>query len=144
MKNLARTLGLTAALLLATAAGAADRPFVVVVHPDSPVASLTAAELSAAYLGKTAKWGDGSRVQPVDQPADGPLYKAMAESVHGKSPADLKGYWVKQVFAGKGVPPPTKGADGDVLAFVKNNPGAIGYVSPGADVKGVKVVAVKD
>jgi ABC-type phosphate transport system substrate-binding protein len=144
MTNILRTLGTSLALLLATAAGAAERPFVVVVNPASPLAALSAAELSSAYLGKTGKWSDGSKVQPVDQPEDGPLYKAMAESVHGKSPAELKSFWVKQVFSGKGVPPPKKASDADVVTFVKNNPGAIGYVSPGADVKGVKVVTVKD
>ena len=139
-----RNLTLAAALLLATAAAAADRPFAVVVHPDSAATALSAADVSAAFLGKTAKWPDGSKVMPVDQAEDGPLYKAVADSIHGKSPEALKSFWVKQVFAGKGAPPPKKASDAEVLAYVKANPGAIGYVSSGADVKGVKVVAVKD
>lgn len=142
--TLIRNLVLSAALLLATAAIAADRPFAVVVNPDSSVAALSAADVSAAFLGKTVKWPDGTKVLPVDQAEDGPLYKAVADSIHGKSPDALKNYWVKQVFAGKGAPPPKKASDADVVAFVKANPGAIGYVSASADVKGVKVVAVKD
>jgi ABC-type phosphate transport system substrate-binding protein len=33
--------------------------------------------------------------------------------------------------------------DDDVVAFVKGNPGAIGYVSAGASTAGVKVIDVK-
>jgi ABC-type phosphate transport system substrate-binding protein len=46
------------------------------------------------------------------------------------------------VFSGKDVPPPEKGTDADVVAFVKSNPGAIGYVAAGS-ADGVKVVSLK-
>jgi len=56
---------------------------------------------------------------------------------------NLDTYWQQQIFSGKDVPPSNKSSDDDVIAFVKSNPGAIGYVSGSAAVAGVKVVAVK-
>jgi protein TonB len=38
--------------------------------------------------------------------------------------------------------PPAVASDRDVLAYVRLKPGAIGYVSAGADVQGVKVVGL--
>jgi len=48
------------------------------------------------------------------------------------------------IFSGKGIPPPEKPYDADVVAFVRETPGAVGYVSSGADTSSVKVVAVVD
>ena len=144
MISTARRAAVLAAIVAAAAAGAADHPFIVVVHPASGVTTLTVAELSAALLGRTPRWPDGTRVNPVDQLPDSATYKAVAEEIHGRSPAELRSFWVRQVFAGKGAPPPAKGSDEDVVAFVRNNPGAVGYVSPGADTRGVKVVKLRD
>jgi hypothetical protein len=47
------------------------------------------------------------------------------------------------VFSGRDTPPAIKASDASVLEFVRANPGAIGYVSPGADLAGVKVVSVQ-
>jgi ABC-type phosphate transport system substrate-binding protein len=53
-------------------------------------------------------------------------------------------YWTQSVFSGRAVPPPEKRSDADVVAFVRENPGAIGYVSQGASIDGVKRVTVKE
>jgi hypothetical protein len=42
------------------------------------------------------------------------------------------------------VPPPEKASDAEIVAFVRDTPGAIGYVWSGADASGVKVVAITD
>ena len=48
------------------------------------------------------------------------------------------------IFSGKGIPPPEKASDAEIVTFVRDTPGAIGYVAPGADLSGVKVVAIVD
>jgi len=43
------------------------------------------------------------------------------------------------------VPPPEKASDDEVLDFVRMNSGAVGYVSPDADIgSGVKVLEITD
>ena len=68
---------------------------------------------------------------------------AFSEAVIGRSVGAIEIYWQQQIFSGKEVPPATKSSDDDMVAFVKSNPGAIGYVSGGASTAGVKVVEVK-
>ena len=77
----------------------------------------------------------------------GPFGLALAaEAGHQGVPHHVVGrpmsFWQQQIFAGKDVPPDTKASDADVIAFVSATPGAIGYVSAGAAVAGVKVVKV--
>jgi ABC-type phosphate transport system substrate-binding protein len=68
---------------------------------------------------------------------------AFSKSVLGRGVAAVESYWQQQIFSGKDVPPPTKASDDEVVAFVKANAGAIGYVSAGASTAGVKVIEVK-
>jgi ABC-type phosphate transport system substrate-binding protein len=51
-------------------------------------------------------------------------------------------YWQQMIVSGRGVPP-AKTSDQDVLAYVKANPGAIGYVGADAPTEEVKVIALK-
>ena len=45
-----------------------------------------------------------------------------------KSEDELKGYWSKLMFSGKGQPPREVGDDAAVKAWVASNPDAIGYI----------------
>ncbi len=48
------------------------------------------------------------------------------------------------IFAGRGIPPAQFSTEGDVMAFVASNRGAIGYIAAAtADRAGVKVIAVR-
>jgi hypothetical protein len=54
----------------------------------------------------------------------------------------VKGFWQEIVFSGKGDPPPERASDGEVVAFVKTHPNALGYVGNSARLDGVKVILV--
>ena len=60
----------------------------------------------------------------------------------GRSAKQIESFWQQQIFSGKDVPPEQKASDAEVIAWVKANPGAIGYVSAGSAVSGVTVVKV--
>ena len=115
--------------------------FKVVVNPGLAVESMTADEASKIFLKQAPKFGNGTAAAPVDQ--KGPARAAFSKAVHGKAVNANDTYWQQQIFAGKEVPPPSKANDDEVIAFVKSNPGGIGYVSAGASTAGVKVVAIK-
>ena len=137
-----RTALLLAALLCCAAlpAGAADG-LLVVVHPDNPEASMTAGQLSRLFLKKSIRWPDGVEARPVE-PATPQLRERFAVEVHEKSLAAVRAYWTQLIFSGRDVPPIEKARDADVLAYVRANRGAVGYVSPSADTAGVKVLTV--
>jgi ABC-type phosphate transport system substrate-binding protein len=133
---------LLACLALGAALPAAADDFKVVVHPDNPVGQLTAAQVSRLFLKKTLRWPEGRPVQPVE-PAAPRLRERFALAVHGKSLDAVKAYWNQLIFSGRDVPPLEKADDAGVLAYVRANPGAVGYVSPGADTTGVKILLVE-
>jgi hypothetical protein len=51
-------------------------------------------------------------------------------------------YWQQQIFSGRGVPPLELSTETAVVEYVRAHPGAVGYVSAGADIRGLKVVEV--
>ena len=58
----------------------------------------------------------------------------------GKSSSQLKAYWSKLIFTGKGTPPDAIGNVEDVIAKVASDPSAIAYIDAGSVTGTVKVV----
>lgn len=114
---------------------------VVVVVGASNGNSLSGSDVSRIFLGKLKKFGDGSSVTPVNLASGSDVRAAFEKNALGKSSSQIKAYWSKQVFSGKGKPPKELGSDADVINFVSSNPGAIGYIDAGSVNDSVKVVA---
>lgn len=124
-------------------AAAANEPFVVVVHVANPLARLRAMEVSNLFLKKTTAWKDGLRVSPVDLIAPASLRESFCQKIHSRGSAAVKSYWQQMIFSGREVPPAEKSSAGEVLAFVRSNRGAIGYVPAGTALgSGVKELEV--
>ncbi len=135
--------------LLAMQGAPPDPPgYLVVVSPSNRTSSLTRRELAKLFLKKSAQWSDGSAVLPVDQSATSAVRAAFTRDVLKVEGMDklssVIAYWQQELYAGRAVPPPVKSGDTEVLAFVAANPGALGYVSPQAELRGVKVITVSD
>lgn len=143
-----RVLRLVGPLLLALVAGllparrASAQAFAVVVNAANPVQAVSRDQLAKIFL-KKATWASGVATAPVDLPEDAPARAAFSKIVHKRSVGAVKSYWQQQIYAGRAVPPPEKATDEEVLAYVRANPGAIGYVSVSADIgRGVKEIGV--
>jgi ABC-type phosphate transport system substrate-binding protein len=115
----------------------------IIINSDSDVTSLSKKQVSQLFLKKVKTWDNNLKVTPVDLPASANTRDRFSREIHGKSVNAVKAYWQQRVFSGRDVPPLEKETDASVLAFVRANPGAIGYVSANADVNGVKVITVK-
>jgi ABC-type phosphate transport system substrate-binding protein len=129
-----RTLTTILALLVSGAAAATGlsaqgRDFVVVVNAANPVNALTGDALSKLFLKKTARWGNGEDATPVDLSEGAAAREAFSQDVFHKSVDAIKSYWQSLIFSGRGVPPVELASDDAVLAYVRANSGAIGYVS---------------
>jgi ABC-type phosphate transport system substrate-binding protein len=137
------TVVVAAGVIVALVQQAEAAGFKVVAHPSVPVASLSRTAVSAAFLKKTEKWPDGTAIVPVDQAHDSPLRQTFSQAIHERSVAMIDAFWQKQVFSGRATPPLTKAGDAEVVAYVRSNPGAIGYVSAGADSSGLKEIRLE-
>ena len=116
----------------------------VIVNSANPTTSLPKGKVSRYFLKRVTKWDDGTLVQPVDLGAKSGIRNAFSKAVHGRSASSIKSYWQRQIFSGNGVPPAELGTDDEVVAFVKGDPGGIGYVSSGTTLDGVKAIEVTD
>lgn len=99
-------------------------------------------QVSQIFLKKLGKWPDGKPAVPVDQAKSAAVREVFSKAVLGRGAAAMVAFWQQQIFSGADVPPVEKASEADVIAFVKSTPGAIGYVSAGADVSGCKVITV--
>lgn len=133
---------LTTAGMLLVAASAAAEGFKIVVNEKSDVSTLTRKEVSALLMKKTMRWSNGTNVFPVDQAPGSAVRDRISTQIHGKRTAAVKSYWQQQIFSGRAIPPVEKASDTEVVALVRANAGAIGYVSDSASTAGVKVVTI--
>lgn len=142
--NVRRCLRLaTVALALAATASPADEVFVV-VHAQNPGAQIKRDSLQAIFLQQGARWPDGKAARPVDQSTRSTVRAAFSEQLLKMNLFAVQRHWMNAVSAGA-VPPPVKASDADVIAFVRSNPAAIGYVSAETALDpGVKVLKVVD
>ncbi len=130
-------------LLLATSlmfSASAFSGVAVIVHP-SNASALTEAEISRIFLGKMKSFPGGGQAIPVNQSEGAGARGSFEDNVLKKSSSQIKAYWSKLVFTGKGTPPREVGNDADVVSLVKSNPNIIGYVDESAITGDVKVIA---
>lgn len=133
-----------AALMFTISSSPAAEPgFKVVINAANSTASVTKTQLSRCFMKQTNTWINGQTVMPVDLSANSPVRESFSAAIHDRDVNAVKSFWQRQIFSGRGVPPPEKASDSEVLAFVSANPGAVGYVSAGATIgPGVKILEV--
>jgi len=122
--------------------GRAQAGFRVIVHPTNPVTTLRAAVVSNLFLRKLTRWPNGQPVEPVDQAESSPVRRKLSPAIHGMDVPSVKSFWQEVVFSGRGEPPPERTSDAAVIAFVRANPNAVGYVGETTPADSVKVIAV--
>jgi ABC-type phosphate transport system substrate-binding protein len=132
-----------ACFVLAGHRSGAAEPFLVIVNAANPVSSMSVRELSTTFMKKVARWPHGDEVTPVDLKDTSAVRESFSRRIHEKSTAAVKAYWQKMIFSGRDVPPSEKSTSAEVVAYVRANRGAIGYVAAdtalGAGVKALKV-----
>ena len=104
----------------------------IIAHPS---VAITADEIQEVFIGDK-QFAGSQKLTIIDNAS------VQNEFLNKVVRMELKRYsslWVKKSFRDGLAIPAVKGGDAEVLSFVKNNPGAIGYVSVLPD--GVKALA---
>jgi TonB family protein len=128
------------ALLSPAATASAQEGFRIVVNIQNPVSTLSKPQIAKLFLENTT-WDTGVTAAPVDLPPNSPVRDGFSRDILGL-PVPVAVDRLRDAAKAGGNPPPTMASDREVLAYVRLKPGAIGYVSLGADVAGVRVVVV--
>ncbi len=124
--------------LLWTAQSQAE--IVVIVSANSPVATLSEAQVSDIFLCRNATFPGGSQAVPIDQAEGSPIRLEFYSKTTGKTPELLKAYWSKMIFTGQGEPPRELSDSEKIKKMVANNPHYIGYIDKSAVDSSVKMV----
>jgi ABC-type phosphate transport system substrate-binding protein len=126
-------------LLIFLFSAAAQAEVVVIVHPSNGN-TFAKDEIEALFMVKKSTFSDGGKASVYYLSADDANRHQFDEKILGRSSSQLKAYWSKLVFTGKGTPPPELNNSAEAVAKVAAEPGAIAYVDKSAVKDGVKVV----
>lgn len=141
MKQLCRIMTGLMLLLMAATAGA---EIVVVVNHANPADSLSRREVVDLYMGRTQFFADGSLVLRLDQAPQSKERQEFYRGLVNKSVAEVNAYWAKLLFSGRASPPQVVEGNKAMLATVRDNKNAIGYIDSAFVNDSVKVVARVD
>ncbi len=129
-----RLSALVTLLALAAAAGSASAGDLFVIC--NPGVTLQAGDVKDVFLGDKAFAG-AVKLSPADNAA---AQATFLEKVLKLDAGKYSGIWTKKSFRDGANPPPVKGTDAEMVAYVKQTPGACGYVGS-TPAAGVTVIA---
>ncbi|QTA91099.1 cobaltochelatase CobT-related protein [Desulfonema magnum] len=128
-------------LLSGTMAGAGE--VLVIANISVTADTLDRAAVSAIYLGDRTRWDSGGKIRVV-MLRGGPTHERFTKDIVGTTPAKLRRFWKKIVFTGTGTPPKIFKKETDLVKFISNTEGAIGYIDASVSPVNVKVIAVRE
>jgi len=131
-----------AALLLGLTA-MAHGEVVVIGNKGDSVGHLGEGQVAELYLGRASKLPDGAVAEVIDLPAGNPVRDEFYNKVLHKTERQIRAYWAKRIFTGKGSPPATLPDEQAVVDWVAGGKGRLGYVSGSAVSDRVKVLLRK-
>jgi ABC-type phosphate transport system substrate-binding protein len=134
--------GLIIGFTLSLASRAAMADVVAVVSASSPITTLSLSQVADIFLGRVNRYPSGVPAIAIDQSEGSAARDEFYEKITGKSPAQIKAYWSRIIFTGRGQPPPTVTSGIEVKKRVIENPAAIGYIDKTLVDDSVKVVLI--
>ncbi len=115
---------------------------VVVVNPQNPIQTLKVDEVRDIFLGQSSEFPGGDLAIPADLP-EGATRDAFYMKVADKSPQQMRAYWLKLIYTGKGIPPQKSSDSAALKKLISKNQGVIGYIDEKDIDNSVKVVPIK-
>lgn len=125
--------------MLVSTSGYAD--IAVIVSKDNSIDSATAEEISALFLAKTNRL-KGMPLQTIDQLHSGTVRHLFYQQICRKSAMQMKAYWSRLIFTGKGMPPRVLESAEDIIDTIVEEPDHIGYVDINEINESVKVLLI--
>ena len=111
----------------------------VIVHPSNGDA-IDKDFVIKLYLGKEKSYPGGGSAIPINLKEGLPIRSGFDEGVLGKSSSQVKSYWSKLLFTGKGTPPKEVDTSAEAKALVAQNPSTIAYIDSSEVDASVKVL----
>ena len=114
----------------------------LIANPGVKVSEISADDLKGVFLVTKTSLANGSHVEPVLLKS-GAAHETFVKQYVGKTDSALAAYYRTLVFTGKAAMPKSFTSEAEMVEYVAKIKGAIGYLSAGARLQGVKVIQVK-
>jgi ABC-type phosphate transport system substrate-binding protein len=128
------------ALALGLSGTPAVADIVVVVSPKSPITALSKSQMTDIFLGRATRFPNGLLAVPIDQVEGSAAREEFYTRFVGKSAAQMKAYWSKIIFTGRGQPPTEVSDSAAVKKRILENQAAIGYIDKNMADASVRVL----
>jgi hypothetical protein len=130
----------TLALICGAKTAIADA--VAVVSSKSAIITVSKVELGDIFLGKSNQLRGGVKAVPIDLEEGSSTRDDFYRRLTGKSAAQLKTYWTKVIFTGRGEPPREAPNSAAMKKLILENSAAIGYLEANLVDASLRVVTV--
>jgi len=114
---------------------------VIVGNKNLSTETISKETLQRIFLGQQTDWEDGTKIKFAILKTEQNDDIFLREYLYYTSTRFVR-HWRSQVFSGKGEMPPNLKSDEEMLKFIQDDKGAIGFVTAGADTSAVKVLTV--
>jgi len=111
----------------------------VIVNPAN-TADISVEDIKSLYSGRQKNFTDGKTALVMSLEEGDPIRSEFNNDALGKTDAQMKAYWSKLLFTGKGTPPKEISA-AEMLQVVASNPNTIGFIDAASVTSDVKVIA---
>jgi ABC-type phosphate transport system substrate-binding protein len=140
-----RRLALALAAWLSAAASAQEAGYALIVNAQNPVTQMKREQIAPLFLTRSAKWAHGPVVVAYDQSMTSKVRQLFSREVLGQPAEGVQNHWRKRMLEIREFPPAVKSSDGEVVAAVAKDEGAIGYVTAATELpESVRAVKVLD
>ena len=114
---------------------------ILIVNSANGAAKVSKKNVKKMLLGKMKKWKGGEKVV-VGTLQGGKVHETFIKKFAGKTAKQFTNYWRKMVFSGKGKMPKSFESEEELIAFVAENEGALGYIDSATAHDSVKALPI--
>lgn len=138
MKDIFRALLLLVALAYVPSARA---DYHIVVSDDSPLVKLSQTEALHLFMGRNRALPDGRPAITYDL-AESKQRAGFYLALAGLTPSQLNSYWARLMFSGRNLPPDRLDSEAEMVAALRADPRAIGWLPDTHALKGLRTILV--
>jgi ABC-type phosphate transport system substrate-binding protein len=131
---------ITLCLIIISLANSAE--IVIIGNKSISEMRLDKRELKNIFLGRKTIWSDNKKIVFITQEDQAISQRFLKEYIN-MTPDQMLEYWKEKVFTGQGTPPRSFPSNGEIIQYISQTPGAIGYVSSREGLDNVKIIMIE-
>lgn len=118
----------------------ATQKIYVIANTNLDPVNLPVQNIRQLFLDESSFSSNGQTLKPLDLPESSEIRRFFYLRIANRTPAQMKSYWARMVFTGKGTPPLTLSTEEAVEQVVALEADKIGYVSKAPSNPKLKVL----